>query len=448
MFQDNEEDTELLGEREGRVDSLLDTLYNLSEEKEAFFITQKMKKLFSVKLSKSKVILVAACLLLAGGGTAYAAHELTKQSVSVSINGKKKNIRTHAKTVGDLLEALDIKTRDEDKITPAKQTQITADMNVVYEAAKPVKLTLNGKEKTLWSTAKTVGALLDEQDVDVKEHDQIDPAIDTEVSKDMKINIEPAFQVTVNDAGKEKKIWTTSTTVADFLKQQKMNIKDEDKIKPALDEKLTKGKADITITRIEKVTDVVEEKIAFDVKKQEDASLEKGQEKVVQKGKEGKLKKHYEVVKENGEEVSRELVKEETAEQSKDKVVAIGTKQSSPKIEKVSASGDSKPVVSRSNESTGKVMTVSSTAYTASCSGCSGQTATGVNLKNNPNAKVIAVDPNVIPLGSKVHVEGYGYAVAADTGSAIKGNKIDVFFPEKSSAYRWGNKTVKIKILN
>ncbi|MCY9295269.1 G5 domain-containing protein, partial [Bacillus spizizenii] len=79
-----------------------------------------------------------------------------------------------------------------------------------------------------------------------------------------------------------------STTVADFLKQQKMNIKDEDKIKPALDAKLTKGKADITITRIEKVTDVVEEKIAFDVKKQEDASLEKGKEKVVQKGKEGK----------------------------------------------------------------------------------------------------------------------------------------------------------------
>ncbi|MCY9256000.1 ubiquitin-like domain-containing protein [Bacillus spizizenii] len=407
-----------------------------------------MKKLFSVKLSKSKVILVAACLLLAGSGTAYAAHELTKQSVSVSINGKKKHIRTHAKTVGDLLETLDIETRDEDKITPAKQTKITADMDVVYEAAKPVKLTINGKEKTLWSTAKTVGALLDEQDVDVKEQDQIDPAIDTDISKDMKIKIEPAFQVTVNDAGKQKKIWTTSTTVADFLKQQKMNIKEEDKIKPALDAKLTKGKADITITRIEKVTDVVEEKIAFDVKKQEDASLEKGKEKVVQKGKEGKLKKHFEVVKENGKEVSRELVKEETAEQSKDKVIAVGTKQSSPKIEQVSASGDSKTVVSRSNESTGKVMTVSSTAYTASCSGCSGHTATGVNLKNNPNAKVIAVDPNVIPLGSKVHVEGYGYAIAADTGSAIKGNKIDVFFPEKSSAYRWGNKTVKIKILN
>ena len=54
----------------------------------------------------------------------------------------------------------------------------------------------------------------------------------------------------------------------------------------------------------------------------------------------------------------------------------------------------------------------------------------------------------MIPLGSKVYVEGYGYAVAADTGGAIKGNKIDVFFPSNSDAYRWGVKKVKIKILD
>ena len=62
-------------------------------------------------------------------------------------------------------------------------------------------------------------------------------------------------------------------------------------------------------------------------------------------------------------------------------------------------------------------------------------------LRANPNAKVIAVDPRVIPLGTKVYVEGYGYAIAADTGSAIKGYKIDVFFPSKSDAFRWGSKT-------
>lgn len=96
----------------------------------------------------------------------------------------------------------------------------------------------------------------------------------------------------------------------------------------------------------------------------------------------------------------------------------------------------------------GKEMTVEASAYTASCKGCSGITSTGINLKQNPNAKVIAVDPNVIPLGTQVYVEGYGYAVAGDTGGSIKGNKIDVFFPNRSDALQWGRKQVKITILN
>jgi len=104
-----------------------------------------------------------------------------------------------------------------------------------------------------------------------------------------------------------------------------------------------------------------------------------------------------------------------------------------------------------SRSTTGKVVkefTVSASAYTASCNGCSGITKTGINLKKNPGIKVIAVDPKVIKLGTKVHVEGYGYAVAGDTGGAIKGNKIDVFIPSKSDAYKWGRKNVKIKILD
>jgi 3D (Asp-Asp-Asp) domain-containing protein len=102
---------------------------------------------------------------------------------------------------------------------------------------------------------------------------------------------------------------------------------------------------------------------------------------------------------------------------------------------------------SRGGGEVGTELYVSATAYTAYCSGCSGTTTSGINLRSNPNAKVIAVDPSVIPLGSKVWVEGYGYAIAADTGGAIKGNKIDVFIPTKSAAYQWGRKTVRIKIL-
>ncbi|GAA1373303.1 3D domain-containing protein [Peribacillus frigoritolerans] len=103
---------------------------------------------------------------------------------------------------------------------------------------------------------------------------------------------------------------------------------------------------------------------------------------------------------------------------------------------------------SQDQAESGKEITVSATAYTADCQGCSGTTATGVDLKANPDAKVIAVDPSVIPLGSKVYVEGYGYATAADTGSAIKGNRVDIFVPNEQDAVNWGVKNVKVQILN
>lgn len=115
---------------------------------------------------------------------------------------------------------------------------------------------------------------------------------------------------------------------------------------------------------------------------------------------------------------------------------------------KAATAAKKKKTPSRSNDNkVVKEIIVSASAYTANCNGCSGITSTGINLKRNPDVKVIAVDPKVIPLGTKVHVEGYGYAVAGDIGSAIKGNKIDVFFAAKSEAYKWGRKSVKIKIL-
>lgn len=109
-------------------------------------------------------------------------------------------------------------------------------------------------------------------------------------------------------------------------------------------------------------------------------------------------------------------------------------------VRSAAASG-TKPVT------TVKEFYANSTAYTAKCSGCSGVTATGINLLNNPNAKVVAVDPSVIPLGTRLYVEGYGYAVAGDTGGAIRGLKIDVFFNNNTEALQWGRRTVKVQVL-
>lgn len=102
---------------------------------------------------------------------------------------------------------------------------------------------------------------------------------------------------------------------------------------------------------------------------------------------------------------------------------------------------------STNSESSNEIV-VTATAYTAYCAGCSGTTAYGIDLRANPNQKVIAVDPRVIPLGTRVWVEGYGEAIAGDTGGAIKGNKIDVFIPTEDAAMAWGVKTVKLRVLN
>lgn len=128
---------------------------------------------------------------------------------------------------------------------------------------------------------------------------------------------------------------------------------------------------------------------------------------------------------------------------------ATAPAESAPAVEAVEAPApaESAPAVEAQAPNPTEI-TVEATAYTASCEGCSGITATGINLLENPNQKVISVDPTVIPLGSKVYVEGYGEAIAGDTGGAIKGNKIDVFIPSKQDAINFGRKQLKVTLLN
>ncbi|MCE7791897.1 peptidoglycan-binding protein [Salipaludibacillus sp. CUR1] len=131
---------------------------------------------------------------------------------------------------------------------------------------------------------------------------------------------------------------------------------------------------------------------------------------------------------ENSEEESQETEADESSDSS------------------LNDSADSQSESSGSTE--GTVLTVEATAYTAYCNGCSGITYTGLDLRNNPDKKVIAVDPNVIPLGSKVFVEGYGTAVAGDIGGAIKGHKIDLFMPDRTDAIQFGRRTLEITVLD
>lgn len=91
-----------------------------------------------------------------------------------------------------------------------------------------------------------------------------------------------------------------------------------------------------------------------------------------------------------------------------------------------------------------KTVRVSSSAYSRAQRGMSNYTATGIDLRKK--SKVIAVDPKVIKLGSKVYVPGYGEAIAGDIGGAIRGKKIDVHMNSVNACYNWGRRTVNVKV--
>ncbi|WP_369901550.1 ubiquitin-like domain-containing protein [Bacillus manliponensis] len=390
--------------------------------------------LSKMKVSKKLALQVTSVLIISGsiGTAAYAA---TTDKVILEIDGKKQEVYTYAGNVKELLQNENIKIGEEDVVAPNLSTKIKGEMKIVVEKAKPFTITIDGEERAVKSTVKTVQNLLTEEGIEVGEHDKVYPSLHEELQKEQDIVIQRAFPVMLHVGGEEEQLWSTSTTVADFLKERQVVIGELDRVEPALHEEIQKDTV-VKVVRIEKVIDVVEAAIPFSSVNKEDSSLFVGTKKVTQEGIQGKKKTTFEVVKENGNEVSRTVQKEETLLQPKEQVVSIGTKQA----EVATDSGSGSAGVARE-------FYVEATAYSPYCGGCQGVSAGGYNYKANPNMKLIAVDPRVIPLGTKVWVEGYGYAVAGDTGGAIKGNRIDVLMPSEKQAYAWGRKRVKIQVL-
>jgi uncharacterized protein YabE (DUF348 family) len=376
-----------------------------------------------------------------------AIYEITKTEVMVETNGELLSVYTHASTVGEVLDEQNIEIGEHDLIKPATDTAIDDTMTIIYKNAQEVYVHLDEKEDTVFTTSETVGELMDELDIEVGQYDDVKPSVEEPIVEGLNIHYESAFQVTLFSDGEEETLWTTSTTVADFLEKESITLEELDRVEPSEDERLVK-ETDINVIRVEKVTDVVEEAVDFATVTENDSSLEKGSEKVKQQGQQGKVEKHYEVVFENGEEVSRELVKENVVEESEDRIVAVGTQQPPETVSRGSNSSSNSGSSSSESSSSNEWKTFTATAYTANCNGCSGVTSTGIDLNANPDANVIAVDPNVIPLGSRVEVKGHGTYIAGDTGGAIQGNKIDIFIPNRDQVRAFGRRTVELRVLD
>ncbi len=399
----------------------------------------------------------------------FVMYEATKASVQVTTDGEQQLVRTHADTIEGLLAELNVKLEPHDRLSHELSQPITYGMDIEYTQSKTINLAVGKEANRFHTTAATVGEFLNDHQLALKDRDYISHDMASPIKDGMKLEVKKAIQVTFSNGGEKQKIWTTASTVNEFLNKQNVTLDELDQLNVSKADKVHSD-IPISITRIEKVKDVVEEEVEYTVITRKDDSIPKGEERIISDGVVGLVTKEYEVTITNGEETNRKLVKETVERESQDQIVALGTKAEAPKAEPkrvtasadkaeasqepavtnvvaTSASSDTSTTPSRSNDSGAKTLYMKATAYSANCPGCSGITATGINLKENPDKKVIAVDPGVIPLGSRVWVEGYGYAVAGDTGGAIQGNKIDVFIPSKSEAGSFGHRTVQVKIL-
>jgi 3D (Asp-Asp-Asp) domain-containing protein/SH3-like domain-containing protein len=164
--------------------------------------------------------------------------------------------------------------------------------------------------------------------------------------------------------------------------------------------------------------------------------------------------KAREAAKAQAEAEAQAAVKAQEAAKAREAAKAQAEAEAAAKAQKPATQQPVAKETETSAPSSSRELRVVATAYTADPlengykAGDQVKSALGHNLTANPNMKLIAVDPSVIPLGSKVWVEGYGVAIAGDTGGAIKGNKIDVLMPDKGSSSSWGRKTVTVKVLN
>ena len=179
-----------------------------------------MKNLFSNLSRKRRWTVLFTSFIVFAASLSFIVYETTKKTVALTIDGQEKIINTHESNVKGIFDDLNVSLRSEDYVFPSVNTKVKDNLKVVYIPAKQVQLVKEGEKKTVWTAATTVADLLKEQNIALKEHDEVHPGQDTKIKKNLKVNVEIANPFTLVDGGNEKQVWSTSTTVADFLGQQ------------------------------------------------------------------------------------------------------------------------------------------------------------------------------------------------------------------------------------
>lgn len=415
--------------------------------------------------------------------TALAAtYQATLTPVTLSVDGQERQVRTHQPTVALLLSDLGMALRAEDRLAPALDTPIEAEMTIAIDHARPVVIIADGVERLryvhetnpmdllaqeniflsaqdtfavrapligdpadtqfrvevqravpviletgavrtpFFTHATTVGETLLESGVLLYRADRIFPAAETPVQSGMHIRIERSVPVSIRLDGHVLHTRTHRNRVGEVLADLGVMLNGQDYTIPAMDATLGDG-VEVQVIRVTETVVVEQSPIPFETVWQADPNMELDTQGLTQEGAPGVLERRRRVRYENGEVVDRRIEGESVILAPTNRVMGYGTMV----------------VVRQLETPTGTVeywrkFRMLATSYSASTAGVSpsnphyGFTATGIKMRDG----LVAVDPRVISLGSQVYVPGYGVGLAADTGGAIKGKRIDLGYADET----------------
>ena len=384
---------------------------------------------------------------------------------TLSADGQTSQIRTHATTVGQLLNEAGIQIGSGDEIwfrmvaegadpacsfapgsgqgcgrlveadaplyaEPAPQPEKSDDDPpfITLRRATAITLSDRGVTTTLFTTAATVGQVLDGQGVSLFLADQVTPSLQAQIEPGTAITIRRSVPVQIEVDGHVIHTRTLAGNVGGALGQEGIALVGRDMVTPALDAPIRPYLA-IEVTRVREELAVEFEPIPFQTVWEADPAMEIDTRRLVQEGQIGLTKRRFRIVYHDGQEVSRRLEDAWSEQSPVTKTLAYGTK-----------------IVVRTLETPDgpieywRKIRVYTTSYTAASAGKPkthpryGYTRLGWKAVKG----VVATDPTVIPLRTRMYVPGYGIGTAADTGGGVKGKFVDLCFDEgKYQSWHW-----------
>ncbi len=308
-----------------------------------------------------------------------------------------------------------------------------------FVVAKDITIVDGGEVKSITTTRIYVDEMLSEQGIVLRNGDRLSMPLNSVLRDGDKLVIKRGKIIYLTVDGSVQEISSGASTLRDAFAENGIVLGPLDEVEPGLDAAVFGGmKAKIVRVVASEVTEevVVPRNVIYKPNDRQSADYSK----VLYEGSDGLASATYRVVTRDGVEVSREEIARVELVPSADQVVERGML------------GSASVAASAANLKVKSTMQFTSTAYTATPNGRGGfveRTASG----RPASYGVVAVDPRVIPLGTKLYIESldgtwdYGFAVAGDTGGAIKGKIIDLFFDTYNECIQYGRRQIKVYIL-